>query len=397
MTISDTLPVLWLRKQADRRLRAGHLWIFSNEVDIQRSPLKTIQPGAQMQVCSASDRLLGTVYVNPNSLISARLFPGSDGSAISSDFIFKRMKQAHALRSGLYAQPWYRLIFGESDGLPGLIIDRYGEVMVVQLNTAGMEALQAQVANALQVLLGPCAIVWRNDSSARVLEGLDQHVTVQGEVPDEILLNEHGCRFTCSLTTGHKTGWYFDQSDNRAALVPYIQGGRVLDVFSYLGGWGIQAAKAGAASVTCIEGSARLCANIRRNADLNETPVTILCEDAFKALAHLRDQNARFDLIVLDPPALISRKRDFAHGKEAYRRLNYLAMRLLEPGGFLITGSCSYHMPRDTLASLLRVTASSLNLRLQILETRGQGRDHPVDPAVAETEYLKMFYCRLLA
>ncbi|HSN18432.1 MAG TPA: RlmI/RlmK family 23S rRNA methyltransferase, partial [Gammaproteobacteria bacterium] len=238
-----SLPPLILRKNEDRRLRAGHLWVFSNEVDIGRTPLKAFQPGDLVEIQSASGHVIGTGYVNPNSLISARILSRDPQHLPDRSLLVHRLNIALALRERLYPKPYYRLVFGESDGLPGLVVDRYGDVLVCQVTTAGMERLKADIVAALEKVLKPAVIVFRNDVGVRELEGLPLYVeTALGTAPATVQVEEHGQKFEAPLEGGQKTGWFFDQHDNRARLLRYVKGQRVLDVCSYVGGWSVQAA-----------------------------------------------------------------------------------------------------------------------------------------------------------
>jgi 23S rRNA (cytosine1962-C5)-methyltransferase len=388
---------LYLKKNEDRRLRAGHLWVFSNEVDVGRSPLTSLEPGAPVEVRDSTGRALGAGYANPHSLICARLVSRDPEQALDRDLLARRVDRALALRETLFDRPFYRLVFGESDGLPGLVADRFGDVLVVQITTAGMEALRDEVIAVLEERLRPAGILLRNDSSARELEGLPAYVeTASGTVPEHVEIEENGVRFAVPLLAGQKTGWFYDHRLNRARLQPYAGGRRVLDVFSYVGGWGIQAAAAGASQVLCVDASAAALEEVGRNAALNgvEDRVETMRADAFDALRQLRDDGERFDIVVLDPPAFIKRKKDAKAGEQAYRRINHLALEILAPDGILVSASCSYHLSRDALRDALLRAGRAANRDLQLLEQGHQGPDHPVHPAIPETEYLKAFLVR---
>lgn len=393
------LPPLQLKKNEDRRLRAGHAWVFSNEVDIGRTPLTTLEPGAAVQILASNGKVLGTGYANPRSLICARLVSRDPRHPLSPSLLVHRLKVALALRERLFAEPCYRLIYGESDGLPGLVVDRFDQVLVVQITTAGMERLRDEVVAALDKVLKPAAVLLRNDSAIRTLEGLDLYVTpALGEVPDSVAVVENNVRFEAPLAAGQKTGWYYDHRDNRARLGRYVRGTRVLDVFSYIGAWGVQAAAAGASEVVCVDSSQAALEQVHANAALNGVGGRVGVEhgEAFDVLRQLRDNGQRFDVVVLDPPAFIKRRKDVKEGLEAYRRLNQLGMRLLTKDGILVSASCSYHLRRDELQKLLLQSARHLDRSLVIVEQGGQGPDHPVQPAIPETEYLKAFFTRLL-
>lgn len=392
-----SLPPLRLRKNEDRRLRAGHLWVFSNEVDVSATPLTAFEPGAMAEVQDARGAPLGTAYVNPRSLIAARLVSRQRHRRLDGDLLRRRIARALALRETLFGRPFYRLVHGEGDGLPGLVVDRFGSVLVAQVTTAGMERVVGDVVEALREIVSPTGILLRNDTSGRALEGLDSYVrTADGEVPEVLEVEENGVRFHAPVT-GQKTGWFYDHRMNRARMAAYVRGRRVLDVFSYVGGWGVQAAAAGAQQVTCVDASAPALEFAARSAELNGVGDRVLTRraDAFDALMRLGADGERFGVVVLDPPAFIKRKKDARAGEEAYRRANQLAMELLEPDGILVSASCSYHMPREGLQDAMLRASRRLGRELQVLEEGHQGPDHPVHPAIPETAYLKSFIARV--
>ena len=393
------LNVLRLRPNQDRRIRAGHLWVYSNEVDTGTTPLKGIAVGEQVVVQSSKGKFLGFAYANPNSLICARIVSRSPQHPLDQSLLAHRLKIALALRERYFDAPYYRLLFGEADGLPGLVVDRYGEHLVAQIGTAGMEALKEDIVAALRKVVGPASILWRNDSSVRELEGLGRYVEVAaGEVPDELEVVEGGCRFRVSPAEGQKTGWFFDQAFNRDLLMPRVAGLRVLDVCSYVGAWGVRAAVSGAREVLCVDASASALQRVQANAALNGVTdkVDTRQADAFDALRQLKAEGQRFDVVVLDPPAFIKRRKDMKQGVLAYRRLNEAAMALTTRDGLLVTASCSFHMDRDNLLRTVQQAARHGDRHLQLLQSGQQGPDHPIHPAIPETAYLKAFYLRVL-
>ncbi|OGI50515.1 MAG: SAM-dependent methyltransferase [Candidatus Muproteobacteria bacterium RIFCSPHIGHO2_02_FULL_65_16] len=394
-----TLAPLRLNKNEDRRLRAGHVWVFSNEVDTKTTPLTGFEPGQPVLIEDAAGRPLGTGYVNPHALICARLVSRDPAYVLDQSLITHRLNIALSLRERLFDAPFYRLAFGDSDNLPGLTVDRYGDIAVAQITTAGMERLKSEIVAALEKVIRPRAILFRNDVPVRELEGLTGYVeTALGEVPELVALEEHGVRFEVPLLTGQKTGWFYDQRMNRARLRHYVKGLRVLDVFSYLGAWGIHAAHAGAESVLCVDSSPKAVEGVRRNAELNGLggKVTVEREDAFEILKRLRAARERFDVVVLDPPAFIKRKKDIKEGTLAYQRLNQMAMQVLAKDGILVSCSCSYHLARDDLKDILLKGSRHIDRFLEFVEEGHQAPDHPVHPAIPETGYLKVFFARLL-
>lgn len=388
---------LQLRKNEEHRLRAGHLWVYSNEVDVAVTPLTAFEPGETAVLRDYRERPLGTVYVNPHSLICARLLDRSPDVTPDAGWFAGRIAIAAALRKRLFEQPFYRLVYGESDGLPGLVIDRYDQVFTVQLSTAGMERCRDAVLDALHQTMRPAAVVLRNDAPVRVLEGLPTYVEALPAAPERVLVEENGLRFELEPLTGQKTGWFYDHRLNRARLPAYVRGRRVLDVFSYSGGWGIQAAAGGAREVVCIDESRPALDLLLHNARLNGLADRIEARhgEAFALLKALHAAGETFDVIVLDPPAFIKRRKDKAAGTRAYQRLNQLAMELLDADGILITASCSFHLAADELRGALQQAALHTGRELQILEQGHQGPDHPVHPAIPETAYLKCFIARV--
>jgi len=391
------LPELRLKPREDRRIAAGHLWIFSNEVDTARTPLSAFAPGAPCRVLGDRDRFLGYAYVNPHALICARILGRDRRHPPGRSLIVHRLQVALALRERLYPRPFYRLVYGESDGLPGLVLDRYGDVVVGQCGTAGMEALKDAVAAALEKVIAPSVLVWKNDSAARDMEGLPAYVeTAFGEARDHAWVDEGAVRFRVPIGSGQKTGWFYDQAANRAALLKYVNGARVLDAFSYLGAWGLAAARAGASEVTCLDSSAPALQMLEASAAANGLAVRTVRADVFDALAGLRAAGERYDVVVVDPPAFIKRRRDFAKGQAAYRKLNQLAMQLLPRDGILVSCSCSHHLAQEDLVATVQQAARHLGRFAQIVETGGQSPDHPVHPAIPETRYLKALFCRVV-
>jgi 23S rRNA (cytosine1962-C5)-methyltransferase len=388
---------LKLRRGEDHRLRAGHLWIFSNEVDVQATPLVDFPVGAQVRVVNDRDQFLGYAYVNPHALICARLLSRAESSPIDHSLIVHRLRQALALRTRLYQEPYYRLVFGESDGLPGLVLDRFGDVLVGQIATAGMEAMRGELEAAIHELVAPKSLVWRNQGSARDLEQLPKEIRAGiGAIPERLTVREGGLSYSIGLANAQKTGWFYDQSANRAQLGRFMpRSARMLDACSYAGAWALTALRAGAREALCVDSSAAALASAQANAAANGLAIQIREADVFDALDELHRAGERFDVIVLDPPAFIKRRKDLARGQAAYRKLNHLAMRLLQPDSLLVSCSCSYHLSNDDMVGLIQGAARQSSREVQIIATGGQSPDHPLHPAIAETRYLKAYFCRV--
>jgi len=394
-----SLPSLRLKANADRRLRAGHLWVYSNEIDVAATPLHGFAAGDQAILEAAGGKPLGVVAISPNNLICARLLSRDVKHVLDKSLLVHRINVALSLRERLFDQPCYRLVYGDSDLLPGLVVDRFFDILVVQLASAAMERHKDEVLAALIQVLKPSGILLKNDSAARDAEGLERYVdTAFGVVPKWVALEENGVKFEAPVIEGQKTGWFYDHRMNRARLAPYVKGKRVLDLFSYIGGWGVQAAAFGATEVMCVDASAFALDGVERNAALNGLSEQVACVegDVFAALKELKSAEERFDVVIADPPAFIKRKKDLKNGEAAYRRLNEAAMRLLNKDGILVSASCSMHLPEDDLQNILLTSARHLDRNIQLLERGAQGPDHPVHPAIVETRYIKSLTCRLL-
>ena len=393
-------PELYLKKNEDKRLRKGHLWVFSNEVDVKKSPLEQFTAGDLVHIKSEDGKILGTAYINPQTLICARLLSRKANLKCGVNFFKERLSTALTLREKIFPKPFYRLVFSESDGLPGLVIDRFGEVLSLQITTAGIELRKDQLLTALIELLNPTAIILKNDNSQRQLEGLSQESeVVYGQLPETLIIEENGAQFKVDILSGQKTGWFYDHRSSRAHLANIAKDQRVLDLFSYTGAWGIPAAIAGAAEVTCVDASEGALTLAQESAQLNQVSdkMNFVRSDVFEFLKQARLDNQLYDIIVLDPPALIKRKKDFKLGYEAYRRLNQLALQVLAKNGILISASCSFHLSRDNLHEILRSSGRHIDRHLVFFASGGQGPDHPIDPASPESEYLKTFFCSVSA
>ena len=386
---------LVLRRGADRRLRGGHLWIYSNEIDSQRSPLSHFEAGDMVQVLGAEGRLLGSAYMEPQSLICARLYAPGENRCLDQSLISERLKNAVSLRQRVFEDPCYRLIYGDSDGLPGVVVDRFGDYLVVQLNSLAVERFREPLLAALQDLLKPVGILLRGDSRSRREAGLETASEIAyGEVPDALPLRENGVEFLAPVHSGQKTGWFYDHRQSRARLADWVVGKSVLDVYSYIGGWGVQAAAFGADRVCCVDSSAPALEGVSANAALNglQDRVQTRRGAATEVLAAMRAEGLQFEVVILDPPAFIQRRKDLKKGIAAYRRINELGLRLLAPGGLLVAASCSMHLPRAELVAAVQQAAVRAQCRLRVVEQGGQGPDHPVHPAIPETEYLKTLF-----
>lgn len=389
MTSAAGAAKLVLRKGEDRRVRGGHPWIFSNEVE---SFLGEVEPGGLVDVVDHRGAFLGRAYANRHSLITARVLTrGRD--EIDLTFFVKRLERAKRLRDATYpGEPAVRLVYGESDQLPGLVVDRYGDWLAVQVLTLGMERRLDELRAALERVFAPRGAVLVADSPLRSLEGLDQRREVWwGEPPERVHVSVGGFEVQADLIHGQKTGLFLDQRENRKRAEAKAHGRIALDVFTYQGEWAMHLARGGAESVLAVDSSEPALAIARENARANglDRRIEFLRSDAYDALRQLEREGRRFGIVVLDPPALIKSRRSMAAGARAYRERNRVAMALLEEDGILVSCSCSHHLDDDLFRQVLLESARSARRPMRILDWAGEAPDHPRLLAVPETHYLK--------
>ena len=380
-----------LRAGAEHRVANGHCWVFSNELaDAPRS----LPVGGAVDVLDAKGRFLGRGTANPHSLIAVRILTRDAREDIDSvDFYVRRLAEAQALRGRLLpGRRSYRLVSSEGDGLPGLIVDRFGPVLAVQLGTVGMELRKSLLQTAIQQVTGAEAAALRNEAPARSLEGLPRESGPWfGVLPARVELDEGGVRLWADVLGGQKTGFFFDQAENRAFAHPRVAGCSTLDVYANTGAWGLGALLHGAASCDFVEINAATSALIGDNAALNGVAdrARVHTGDARVVMEQLRSQGARFDVVFLDPPAFAKTRAKAPVALRAYAQINALAMQLVAPGGLLFTSSCSYHVHEDRFLDAVREAARMAGRRARVVRRGEQAPDHPVDPAVPETRYLK--------
>ncbi len=394
------LPIVKLKKHEEKRIKNGHLWIYSNEIDTQATPLKTFNAGELVTIEASSGKLLGIGYINPNNLLCVRILNRDNKCEIDRSYFVHRFNIALSLRQQIFDQPFYRAIYGESDGLPGLIVDRFDQHLVVQITTAGMENLVEPILSALQKVFKPDSILLRNDSNSRKAESLSGEVVQAfGTTPETIEIIENNTKFNIYPHSGQKTGWFYDHRVSRQQIAKYVKDKRVLDVFSYIGAFGIQMAQAGAKETWCIDISGKALDELEQNAIINQVADKVTCieGDAFAAMGELKQQNEKFDVIIVDPPAFIKKKKDQKAGLNAYRKINEAAMRLLSKDGILLSASCSMHLKVSELEDAIRAGSRHLDKTLQIIEQCHQGQDHPIHPAIPETRYIKGFISRVIS
>jgi 23S rRNA (cytosine1962-C5)-methyltransferase len=378
-----------------KRLLAGHLWVFSNE--LYENP-KKYSPGSVVEVYDMRDTFMGTGYINPHSLIAIRLL-SRDRVLVDREFLRGRIEAALKMRRLFFkTKDALRLIFSEGDYLPGLIADRYGGCVVLQFLTFGMEILKDAIVGLIDEILEPEVIVVRNDSRSRTVEGLPLYKeTAKGAFPFLPVIHEEGIVFEVDPYEGQKTGFFLDQKENRSAFAKFVNEGKGLDLFCHTGAWSLQLASAGAEKVTGVDESERAVKQAERNAELNglQDKVRFVKDEVFSFLKkELETGEGRYDFIVLDPPAFVKSASKIKEAVRAYRDLNETCVRLLGPGGFLATSSCSYHLGREMFLDMLRDSGKAAGRSLRLLELRSQDKDHPVLLSMPETEYLK---CAFLA
>jgi len=370
------------------RTREGSPWIFSNEIRMDQAA-KALLPGTLVNVRGEDGRAFGTGYFNPKSLIAVRLLAQDCDVTIGAAFFVERLKRALALRSAIYDKPFYRLFHAEGDGVPGLVIDRFDDSLTVQIGTAGMERQIEAIAAALDEVLKPKTIILRNDASSRALEGLDAYVKMHKGEGKRIAVEENGARYIADLSEGQKTGWYYDQRDNRAFIAPFAKGKSVLDAYSYTGGFGILAAKAGAKDVVCLDSSAPALAIAEESAGLNSVRIKPVKADVFEELERLKAAGESFDIVLADPPPFVKSKKDLEPGAKAYRKLARLAAEVTAPGGMMMIASCSHNIPPERFSVECAQGLLRAGRRAAMIRQAGAGPDHPVHPLLPESAYLK--------
>jgi 23S rRNA (cytosine1962-C5)-methyltransferase len=384
-------PTIRILEGHDRRVRSGSPWLFSNELQMDRTA-KALEPGSTVRLVSSDGRAMALAWFNPHSLIAARLLTRSTEATIDRAFLERRLARALAVRDRLFERPSYRLAHAEGDGLPGLVVDRFGDVCVAQLNSAGVAALKTELVGALDSLLRPGVIVLRNDSPVRELEGLPAEIeVVKGEVPGRHEVEENGLVFVADPAGGQKTGWYFDQRENRRFAARLAAGQDVLDLYSYGGGFGLAAAAAGARHVLCVDRAEPALALARESAE--RQGVLDRCDfekaEAFASIDGLTEQRRRFGLVIADPPAFVRSRKDLPAGLKGYRKLARGVAGLVAEAGFLCIACCSHNVAEDQFLAETHAGIRSAGRSARLLHRAGAGPDHPVHPALPESAYLK--------
>src|SRR6201996_8701801 len=371
-----------------RRARQGSPWIFSNEIRMDEAA-KAIAPGSVVNVRGEDGRAFGTGYFNSKSLIAVRLLADACDVIVDAEFFAARLTRARDLRDALYGKPFYRLVHAEGDGLPGLVIDRFDDTLTVQIGTAGMEKQITAITMALEAVFKPRTVILRADAPSRSLEGLDSYVKVAKGAGARIAVEENGARYIADLESGQKTGWYYDQRENRAFIAGLAKGKSVLDGYSYTGGFGILAAKAGAKEVVCLDSSAPALAIAEESARANDVKIKAIKADVFEELERLKAAGETFDIVLADPPPFVKSRKDLEPGAKAYRKLARLAAEVTAPQGLLMIASCSHNIPPDRFAAECAQGLLRTGRAATLIRQAGAGPDHPVHPLLPESAYLK--------
>jgi 23S rRNA (cytosine1962-C5)-methyltransferase len=367
--------------RAKKRLKGKHPWIFSNEI-VQKPD---VSAGEIVEIHDEQGHRIATGYYNPHTLIAVRILSFHQEFDLNS-----RIAKALDFRRQHYKSLTYRWIYGESDGLPGLIVDRYSQTLVAQILTAGMEKLRNEIITSLVEFGAPARILLRNDSSYRELEGLPKKVEwVYGDPVDKEIIELDDLKFEVNYSEGQKTGFFLDQQTNRQRLSQYAHGEKMLDVFSYSGGWSLYGAKAGLKNITAVDSSADALRSAARNAELNNFSLNCIEQDAFQFLREAYSSKDRYDVIVLDPPAFCKSKRQLVEAVRGYREINVRAMKLLERDGVLFTCSCSQPVTPEIFVDILRQAAADSGRSFRMLELLLHPMDHPVLLQFPESLYLK--------
>ena len=384
-----------LRKTRESRIRSGHPWVFASDIERVEG---SFEPGDVVDVVSSHNTYLGRAFYNPKSQISLRMLTTHD-EPVDEAFFRRRVQEAWDYRK-LFCDPAScRLIFSESDFLPGLIVDKFGDYLVVQSLCLGIEKWKQSIVRDLAEIVHPKGVWERSDVPVRRLEGLEQTTgLLYGEVPDSIDMVENGLRFVVDVKNGQKTGFFLDQKENRAAIAPLCKGARVLDCFCHNGSFSLHAAKYGARSVLGVDISEEALEVARLNAENNglSDVVTFEAHNCFDHLRELTDAREQFDVVILDPPAFTKTRAAVESALRGYKEINLRGMKLVRKGGFLVTCSCSQHVSPEQFRDMINQAARDSKTKLRLVENRTQGHDHPILPASPETQYLKCMILQVL-
>lgn len=387
---------VFLRKGAQYRVESGHPWVYQSELDYIDGDFV---PGDIVDVYNAKQRFIGRGYINPRSQIIVRLLT-REQETIDRDFFKKRIQTAWEYRQRVSNEPEYcRLVYGEADFLPALIVDKFGPYLVIQTLALGIDVHKETIVSVLEELFQPAGIYERNDVPVRRLEGLpEQKGFIKGPFPTEIEVRENGIPFLADVANGQKTGFFYDQRENRVFLKHVAPGAEILDCFCHTGSFAVHAALYGAKQITSIDISEEAIALARQNAERNG--VADVCDfqvaNAFDALRTMSDEKRQFDVVILDPPAFTKSRSSIEGAARGYKEINLRGLKMVRPGGFLVTCSCSYHMDKELFKAIIVDAARDARRLIRLVEYRTQAKDHPILPAAPETEYLKFMMVQVM-
>ncbi len=393
--MTSPIAALTLLPKRDARARHGYPWIYSNEIAWEKK-WKTLDRGSLVRVKDARGDDLGVGIFNPNSLIAARILSRDTAIPIDKDYFKKLLGAALRLREGFFKSPYYRLVHAEADGMPGVVIDRFGDILVCEINTAGMQALSPLWLEALQELLRPKAVYLKSDSNAREQEGLEPETKFAfGDAATPVLVEENGCKFYCDFIKGQKTGWFYDHRANRAMMASLSAGKKVLDLYSYLGGFALACAKAGAARVVAVDASQAAADLLKKSASLSGVDqVDAVCGDVFEFLEKSAGSQ-NYDVVIADPPAFAKSAKDIPAAKAGYKKLAAQCAAQVKSGGYLFIASCSYHMNLENFIEAVQEGVQKSRRSGVILRQTGADFDHPAHLQLPQTSYLKGLLLRL--
>ncbi|MCG0274815.1 MAG: class I SAM-dependent rRNA methyltransferase [Thermosediminibacteraceae bacterium] len=385
-----------LTHQRRKRIEKGHPWVYKTEIEKIEGDFN---PGDIVEVYDHKGKFIGKGYINPISQITVRILTRNRDEAIDRNFFKNRIMTAFEYRQRLGFNGSFRLIYGEADFLPALIVDKFEDVFVIQTLALGMDRFKSVIVDVLREIFEPRGIYERNDAPVRELEGLPLvRGSLYGHVPDKILIEENGLKLYVDVINGQKTGYFFDQKENRLAIKPLVKDAEVLECFCYTGSFALSAARFGAKKVLAFDSSKEAVELARENAALNG--LEGICEfhegNAFDVLRHFHKIGKKFDVVILDPPAFAKNKQALEGAIRGYKEINLRSMKILKPGGFLITSSCSHHVDEDLFWEIIQSAAWDARVNLRVIETRTQAKDHPILAASEETRYLKFFMLQVI-
>ena len=376
-----------LKATRESRVRSGHPWVFASDVV---NVIGDFEPGDVVDVYSSKDTFLGKAFYNPNSQITLRMLTYRD-EPVNADFFRRRIQTAWEYRQALCDPMSCRLIYSESDFMPGLILDKFSDVLVMQSMSLGIEKWKDCITDLLVQIIKPRGIYERSDVPVRRLEGMQQTTgLLYGEVPERVLMKENGISFSVDVINGQKTGYFLDQKENRLEVMKLSRDAKVLDCFCHNGSFALHAAKGGARSVLGVDISEEALVVARENAQMNDlNNVTFEAHNCFDHLRELTDAREKFDIVILDPPAFTKTRSQVESALRGYKEINLRGLRLTRDGGYLVSCSCSQHVSTEQFVDMINIAARDAKKRVRFVELRSQGHDHPVLPASPETRYLK--------